>query len=129
MEQKKGPDDVAASVPDKENLCNDLITIIVPKSILTPLLTLGTALEHVHGNLFDVGLMRCATGTYLNFYFSGDIEIANPFSIDIKAIPDTASIPYAVLIDLMREMCVLARSATANKNTVDRILAERWGLE
>ena len=129
MEQKKGPGDVGASLPDKESPCKDLITIITQKSILDPLLSLGTALEHVQGNLFDVGLMRCATGTYLNFYFSGDKDIANPFSIDKKSIPDTASIPYAVLIDLMREMCVLARSAIANKNAVNRILAESWGLE
>lgn len=129
MEQTKGPGDVGASLPDKEKPCNDLITIITPKSILNPLLTLGAALEHVRENLFDVGLMRCATGTYLNFYFSGDKDIVNPFSIDKKAVPDTASIPYAVLIDLMREICVLARSATANKNAVDRVLAEKWGLE
>lgn len=110
MEQQKSPVDVAASIPDKENPYADFITIVAHKSILDPLQKLGDAQKHARGHLYDFGLMRCATGTYLNLYFSGDEKVLNPFTLDKNAVPDTVSIPYAVAMLLLRNFCVMAKS-------------------
>lgn len=105
MEQTKNPVDAGTSVPDKENPYDDLIIIMAHKSILEPLKAIQDAAAHARGHLYDVGMMRCGTGTYLNLYFSGRDDVVNPFSVDRNAVPDTVSIPHGVLIKLMESFC------------------------
>ncbi len=109
MEQKENPANVAASEPDKENPYADLITIVAHKSILEPLKALGGAVGNVNGNLYDFGMMRCATGTYLSMYFSGDDNVVNPFATNRNAVPQTASLPYTVVLELLRNICMIQR--------------------
>lgn len=110
MEQTKNPGDVGASLPDKENLYADLIMLMANKSILEPLTAIKAAAEHARGHLYDYGMMRCATGTYLNLYFSGRDDIVNPFSLDKNAVPDTVSIPYAVALQLLENICAISKN-------------------
>lgn len=110
MEQKENPVDVGASIPDKENPYADLIIIMAHKSILEPLKAIQEAATHARGRLYDVGMMRCATGTYLNLYFSGRDDVVNPFSMDKNAVPDTVSIPHGVVMQLMANICAVAKS-------------------
>jgi hypothetical protein len=109
MKQTKSPGDIGASLPDKEKPYDDFITIRAPLSIFGPIAALGAALHDAKGNLYDYGMMRNATGTYLNMYFSGDDEVADPFILDKNAAPDTVSIPHPVMLELMRLLCLIAQ--------------------
>jgi hypothetical protein len=110
MEQKESPANVAASVPDKENPYADLIIFMAHKSILEPMMAIQKAATHATGHLFDVGMMRSASGTYLNLYFSGRDDVVNPFSVDKNAVPDTVSIPFAVVLKLLENICVISKN-------------------
>jgi len=110
MEQKENPVDAGTSEPDKENPYADLIILMAHKSILEPLKAIQEAATHARGHLYDAGMMRSGTGTYLNLYFSGRDDVFNPFSLDKNAVPDTVSIPYSVMMMLLKNICVIAKS-------------------
>lgn len=110
MEQKENPVDAGTSVPDKENPYADLIIIMANKSILEPLKAIQESATHARGHLYDAGMMRCATGTYLNLYFSGRDDVVNPFSVDKNAVPDTVSIPYNVMMAMLANICVISKT-------------------
>ncbi len=102
MEQTKNPGDVGAPAPEQVKPFQYLITVPTTESIASALDSISSNILNARGLLYDVCMMRCATGTYLNLYFSGQNGVVNPFALNKDAIPDVVSIPHGVMLDLMR---------------------------
>ena len=97
METKKDPANVAASEPDKENPCADLITLLFDSSILAPLSLVSDQLPDDAIEVYDFGMMRNAEGCFLSIYLKT--------TTSLKYV----NMPYKSALVLMSCICGAAR--------------------